>query len=200
MGFWAKLTIAALLILAVFYIKVSFFDSPKAETKLTVEEEIKEKPAKDKKNTEKKEAKAEQRKYAVVYFLGIDKNDSSLFKKAQREMPDGTSKLRFAMQQLIQGPSDYEKKQGAYSEVPQNTKILGISDVNGRVIIDLSSEIVQGGGADSLYSRIKQIIKTALVNAPDKSVYLYIDGKQADVLGGEGIMLTQPLNENSLDE
>ena len=33
-----------------------------------------------------------------------------------------------------------------------------------------------------------------------KPIYLYIDGKQAEVLGGEGIMITQPLSENSLDE
>ena len=30
--------------------------------------------------------------------------------------------------------------------------------------------------------------------------YLYIDGKQADVIGGDGIMITQPLSENSIGE
>ena len=29
---------------------------------------------------------------------------------------------------------------------------------------------------------------------------LYIDGKQADVIGGDGIMITQPLSENSIGE
>ena len=30
--------------------------------------------------------------------------------------------------------------------------------------------------------------------------YLYINGKQANVIGGEGIMIKQPLNERSFDE
>ena len=46
---------------------------------------------------------------------------------------------------------------------------------------------------------MKQFIKTALINSPNKPLYLYIDGKQAEVLGGEGIMISQPLKENSLD-
>ena len=195
MGFWAKFTIVALLLLAGFYI-FSFFEQP-VEKKLTREEQIKEEPVSDK--TPETAEKVKKQEYVTVYFLGLE-NNSSHFKKARREAPEDVSKLQFALQQLIQGPSDYEKKQGAYSEVPKNTRILRVSERKNEVIIDLSSEIAQGGGADSVYSRIKQIIKTALANSPKKPVYLYIDGKQADVLGGEGIMLSQPLRENSLDE
>ena len=69
-----------------------------------------------------------------------------------------------------------------------------------KVIVDLSSDFQYGGGADSLYSRVKQLIKTSLANSKNKPVYLYIDGKQANVIGGEGIMINQPLNEKSLDD
>ena len=47
--------------------------------------------------------------------------------------------------------------------------------------------------------RIKQIIKTAN-SYSSTPTYLYINGKQANVIGGEGVMLKQPLNERSLDE
>ena len=51
------------------------------------------------------------------------------------------------------------------------------------------------------YSRIKKLIKTILANnTSNKPVYLYLDGQQADVVGGEGIMIKQPLMENSLDD
>ena len=49
-----------------------------------------------------------------------------------------------------------------------------------------------------IIQRIYQIIKTAKQNTT-KPVYLYIEGSEAEVIGGEGIMINQPLNENSLD-
>ena len=45
----------------------------------------------------------------------------------------------------------------------------------------------------------EQLIKTAKANTK-LPVYLYINGKQADVIGGEGLMLKQPLRNNSLEE
>ena len=43
-----------------------------------------------------------------------------------------------------------------------------------------------------------QLIKTA-INNTDKKVYLHLDGKQVNIIGGEGIMISQPLNEKSLE-
>ena len=65
-------------------------------------------------------------------------------------------------------------------------------------MIDLSSAFEGGGGTESLYTRLNQLIKTATANT-NLPVYLYINGHQADVVGGEGIMIKQPLNERSLD-
>lgn len=199
MGFWSKLTIVILAVLAGFYIKSTFFDGMKVEKKLVAEEQIVQEPQSV--ATVKKETKAEVKKqeFVTVYFLGTDKQANNLFKKATREVPADSSKLKIALNQLILGPTSYEKGQGVYSEVPKTTKLLSIVE-DENIIINLSSDFVNGGGADSLYSRIKQVIRTTLANAPKKPIYLYIDGKQADVIGGEGIMITQPLNENSLDE
>ena len=46
-----------------------------------------------------------------------------------------------------------------------------------------------------MYQLIKTVNKNSL-----KPVYLYIDGQQANVIGGEGLMLKQPLRGNSLDD
>lgn len=200
MGFWSKLVILILAGLAFFYVKVNFFDNQpaKVEKKLVVEEQVA-MPKKVQEPTKKSEEKKVPKTYVTVYFLGMDKNDTGIFKKVQRELPQGQSKLKFALNQLVAGPTPYEKKLGVYSEIPKNVKILGIVESKNKIIIDVSSNIQNGGGADSIYSRMKQFIKTVLVNAPKKPVYLYIDGKQAEVLGGEGIMISQPLSENSLD-
>ncbi|CDC18791.1 MAG: GerMN domain-containing protein [Candidatus Gastranaerophilaceae bacterium] len=203
MGFWSKLVILALAALAFFYVKVNFFDTPhaKVEKKLVVEEQVAE-PVKKVEPTENKKQEEEKKvtkTYVTVYFLGMDKNDTGIFKKVKREVPQGQSKLKFALNQLMNGPSQYEKSVGVYSEIPKNVKILGIVESSNKIIIDVSGNIQTGGGADSIYSRMKQFIKTALANSPKKPIYLYIDGKQAEVLGGEGIMISQPLSENSLD-
>ena len=203
MGFWSKLEIKALAALAFFYVKVNFFDTPhaKVEKKLVVEEQVAE-PVKKVEPTENKKQEEEKKvtkTYVTVYFLGMDKNDTGIFKKVKREVPQGQSKLKFALNQLMNGPSQYEKSVGVYSEIPKNVKILGIVESSNKIIIDVSGNIQTGGGADSIYSRMKQFIKTALANSPKKPIYLYIDGRQAEVLGGEGIMISQPLSENSLD-
>ena len=68
-----------------------------------------------------------------------------------------------------------------------------------KIVIDLSSDFQYGGGTDSIYSRMMQLIKTSITNTENKKIYLYLDGKQVNVIGGEGIMITQPLTEQSLE-
>ena len=210
MGFWSKLVILTLAVLAFFYVKVNFFDTQhvKVEKKLVAEEQViepvqktAEKPkTSDKKTTATAKEQQKPQKFVTVYFLGMDKNNNSIFKTVKREVPSGKNELRYALTQLVAGPSQYEKSVGVYSEIPKNVQIMGVVESDKKIIIDVSGNIQTGGGADSLYSRFKQLIKTALANSsPKKPIYLYIDGKQAEVIGGEGIMITQPLSENSLD-
>ena len=202
MGFWSKLVILALAALAFFYVKVNFFDTPhaKVEKKLVVEEQVAEPvqkttAAQDKpKSTEPQKPKT----YVTVYFLGMDKNEAGIFKKVKRELPQGQTKLSYALNQLVAGPTPYEKKLGVYSEIPSGTEVLSIKEYPDKVVINLSAAFETGGGTDSLYKRLYQLIKTAKRNTT-LPVYLYIEGQKADVIGGEGIMLNQPLNDSSLD-
>ena len=110
-----------------------------------------------------------------------------------------TSCFKYAVEQLISAPSKWERSKGFTSEIPQSTKILSIRESKNAIMIDLSSDFESGGGAESTYARVKQIIKTSNANT-SLPVYLYINGKQANVIGGEGIMIKQPLNERSFDE
>lgn len=107
--------------------------------------------------------------------------------------------FEYAIKELLAAPSKWEKSKGFTSEIPQGTKLISIRESSGSVLIDISSDFETGGGAESTYMRIKQIIKTSNANT-SIPVYLYINGRQANVIGGEGVMLKQPLNERSLDE
>lgn len=141
------------------------------------------------------------KEYVNVVFIGQNENHEEVYKIVKREYdPDiDGSKLNYAINTLILGPKAGEKSKGIYSEIPSGTEVINVQEHPDKVIINLSSNFEYGGGTDSVYKRLYQLIKTAGRNT-EKPVYLYIEGKQADVIGGDGIMITQPLTENSLGE
>lgn len=145
------------------------------------------------------ETKKEEKETVEIYFLALDSNSNGIYKKVQREVPNGNKKLEYAIKELLNGPNIVEKSTGAYSEIPKSTKLLGIKENGNKIIIDLSSDFQYGGGTDSVYSRMMQLIKTSVSNTNNKNIYLYLDGKQVNFLGGEGIMISQPLTEKSLE-
>lgn len=150
-------------------------------------------------STQKPEEPA-KKTYINVFFIGQNDNKEEVYKAVNREYDQDTdgSKIKFAMQALISGPKQNEKSKGVYTEIPSGTKIISIQETPDKVVINLNSAFEQGGGTESIYKRLNQIIKTAKRNTA-KPVYLYIEGNKAEVIGGEGIMITQPLNENSLE-
>jgi len=142
--------------------------------------------------------KENSKEYATLYFLFIKDDGQNVFKQVHRELPADTDKTKFAIEELLKGPDFSENVQKYYTEIPKGTKLLSVTENPDKIIINLNSNFQNGGGADSLYSRVQQLIKTAIANSPNKPIYLYLDGKQADVIGGEGVMIKQPLDEKSL--
>ena len=136
--------------------------------------------------------------YVSIYLLFVKQNGENVFTKIPRELPKNKNKLTFAITELLKGPNASELSQKYYSEIPAETKLLSVMENEDKVIINLTSNFQYGGGSDSLYSRVQQLLKTVLANSPKKEVYLYLNGKQADVLGGEGLMIKQPLDERSI--
>ena len=135
-----------------------------------------------------------------VYFIGKNEHGEEVYKAVKREYSqdvDG-SKIRFAVTSLVNGPKPDEKQRGVYTEVPVDSKVINITEYSDKVIVNLNSAFVTGGGTESLYKRLYQLIKTVKLNST-LPVYLYVDGQRADVVGGEGIMLSQPLSNSSLD-
>lgn len=140
------------------------------------------------------------KEYVNVFFIGKNANNEEVYRAVKRlynKDVDG-SKIKYSMSSLILGPKPNEREKGVYTEIPAATQLISVVEKPDRVIINLSSAFATGGGSESIYKRLYQLIKTAQRNT-EKPVYLYMNGQQADVIGGDGIMLTQPLNENSLD-
>jgi spore germination protein GerM len=150
-------------------------------------------------NQYKEEEKSHETGMKNVKIFIVDKSGKIRSVNRACDKQSEKSCFEYAMKELVNGPTKWEKSAGFSSEIPQGTKVLSIRESAGSIMIDLSPNFESGGGAESTYTRIKQIIKTANANT-SVPTYLYINGKQANVIGGEGIMIKQPLNERSFDE
>ncbi|MCM1009782.1 MAG: GerMN domain-containing protein [Fusobacterium sp.] len=141
----------------------------------------------------------QESQFVNVFFIGQNKNGEEVYKAVKRKYDpavDGTP-VKFAITALFDGPKPEESKLGVYSEIPVGTRLLNVVDASDGVYINLSKHFETGGGTDSIYKRIFQLIKTTKYNT-NKPVYLLIENEKVEVLGGDGIMITQPLTENSL--
>ena len=148
----------------------------------------------------KNEIDNKPQEYVNIFFIGKNSNNEEVYKAVKRlynKDIDG-SKIKYAINSLILGPKPAEKAIGVYTEIPAGTRLIGIIEKADKVVINFSDAFGAGGGTESVYKRIYQLIKTAKRNT-DKPVYLQINGHQADVIGGDGVMITQPLSENSLE-
>lgn len=200
MNFAQKLGLFILILISVAYVYFSFFNSgeihfPSHNEDLPPEivDNVINPP------TEIPEEKPKTHEVKTIKIFVADTNGKlrSLSRKCDTSVEK--SCFEYAIRELVAAPSKWEKSKGFTSEIPTGTKILSIREGEGSIMIDLSSAFETGGGAESTYTRVMQVIKTARANT-NLPVYLYINGKQADVIGGEGIMVKQPLTERSLDD
>ncbi|MBR1753523.1 GerMN domain-containing protein [bacterium] len=193
MSILKKLVLIALVIGAVYCIMTVLMPSNPVE--------ITPAPQEPQKQTEPDQpAQPVEKETVSIYFIGQNSKKEDVYKIVKRdydEERDG-KKLDFAIHELLKGPSAKESALGIYTEIPKETKLRAISNLNGKKYIDLSVDFEQGGGTDGLYKRLYQLIKTINKNTTE-DVYLKIEGREVDVIGGEGIMLSQPLNSRSLD-
>lgn len=102
--------------------------------------------------------------------------------------------LEDTINELLKGPTKYELAHGVYSEIPADVKLMWVKDEDGKIIVNLTRNFEYGGGTSSIQNRIKQIKLTVDSFNQKKPVYLYLDGKQVEYMGGEGIYIEQPLN------
>ncbi|MCD8024223.1 MAG: GerMN domain-containing protein [Candidatus Gastranaerophilales bacterium] len=128
-----------------------------------------------------------------VKICMIDSNNKPIIVK--REANENS--LEYALKELMKGSTRTERLQGAYTEIPVGTKLLSFKDDGAKIAINLSKEFEGGGGAQSVQARLLQLVRTVNLYKENLPVYLYVEGKKVEYLGGEGIYVEQPLNEAS---
>jgi len=118
--------------------------------------------------------------------------DESLF--MVRHTQEATPRIgTAAMESLLAGPSTQEQAAAVGSQIPAGTQLLGLSVDSGVATVDLTSEFESGGGSASMNMRIAQIVYTLTQFPTVKGVLFQLDGQPVDVLGGEGVIVDQPV-------
>ncbi|MEH2023848.1 GerMN domain-containing protein [Nostoc sp.] len=104
--------------------------------------------------------------------------------------------LEAAFQSLLAGPTAGTDS----TTIPKGTKLLGLKAENNEVHVNLSEDFTSGGGSTSMMGRVGQVVYTATTLNPKAKVYIDVNGKPLDVLGGEGVEIQQPLTREQFQK
>jgi germination protein M len=104
-----------------------------------------------------------------------------------------------ALEALLAGPSAFEEEIGMTTAVPAGTRLLGVTLEGGVADVDLSGEFESGGGSLSMVARVAQVVFTATQFSQVDAVRFLIDGETVDAIGGEGVVVDEPLGREAFD-
>ncbi len=97
--------------------------------------------------------------------------------------------LETAVKSLLSGPQSSDND----TTIPPETKLLSLKLDKEGVHLNLSSEFTTGGGSASMMGRLAQLLYTATSLDANGKVWLSIEGEPLELLGGEGLIIEQPM-------
>ncbi len=126
-----------------------------------------------------------------IYWLNPTNNKIELATKTLNFQKSVKSEriLETAFEYLLTKPTDSNYT----TAIPKGTKLLGLEVDKEGIHINLSKEFVSGGGSASMSSRLAQVIYTATSSNSGERVWITVEGKPLENLGGEGIIVSQPM-------
>ena len=131
-----------------------------------------------------------------IYFSKLVGADV-IVEPVRRKLLKGQSPISQSLNELIAGPTKEEQDNGFYTEIPQGTRIIKITEEPDTVRININNQFASGGGSSSIEARLKELIYTSLDAEPIKKVYLDLDSEEVEILGGEGLEVIQPLTKEN---
>lgn len=123
-----------------------------------------------------------------VYFLSGEELKVGYVRQAE-----GLGVAAEALEALIAGPDADDEALGLHTEIPDGTELLGVDIVDNQATVDLSGEFESGGGTLSMSARLAQVVYTTSQFPSVEEVVIHLDGEPAEALGGEGLMIGDPL-------
>lgn len=101
---------------------------------------------------------------------------------------------------LLAGPMGAHQEAGDLTLIPEGTELLGVRRDGDILFVDLSSEFESGGGSMSMQMRLAQVVYTATQFDGIDSARIMIDGEMVDSIGGEGVIVSEPLTRRDYQD
>lgn len=135
----------------------------------------------------------------VTVFFSKYQGNRSILEDVERKIPQDTEAqpLRFALTELLKGPTSEERSQGFYSEIPRGTRLLGLKKEKSGMVINLSRQFASGGGSNSMQQRFQEVKKTAYSVDGVQKIRLAVEGQPLEFLGGEGLEVQESLQREA---
>ena len=128
-----------------------------------------------------------------VYFTKVTMDDAYII-GANREVQYTDSPLTATINKLLEGTNAVEDQKYIVTNIPDGTRLLSAKIVNKVAYLDFSSEFEENFyGKESTVSQLKQIVFTATEFDGVDAVQFLINGNKQDYLGGEGVLIGDPL-------
>ncbi|MBD2078929.1 GerMN domain-containing protein [Leptolyngbya sp. FACHB-17] len=137
-------------------------------------------------------------KTAQVYWLKDSATDLELapvavkVKSADRD----EARLTAAFNTLFSAAPSQDLSSG----VPKGTTLRSLKVKSDSIYVNLSKAFTSGGGSSSMTGRLAQVLYTATSLNPNAKVFLLVEGKPLTVLGGEGLIVDQPLTRSQFEQ
>lgn len=130
-----------------------------------------------------------------VFFTRSDGNAITLA-EVRRAVPRGGTEamIAAALNELLKGSTAEERARGLSTSIPPTTRLRGVEVSNGVVRADFSRDVEAGGGSASMLGRFWQIVYTATQFKDAPKVQILIEGQEREAMGGEGVIIGQPVS------
>lgn len=137
----------------------------------------------------------------IYLFLADERGEPGLLPVA-RALPDAAAVAPATLEALLAGPTADEAAAPNHllTAIPTGTRALGLVLEGNVATVDLSGEFGGGGGSESMLGRVAQVVYTLTALPGIEAVQFRIDGRPAEALGGEGIVLDEPQTREDYTE
>jgi spore germination protein GerM len=105
--------------------------------------------------------------------------------------------LKAAFEEMLKGSPE---SADLTSTIPVGTTLRQVAMKPDGVHVDLSQAFTSGGGSTSMIGRLGQVVYTATTLDPNATVWISVEGKPLEVLGGEGLMVDQPMTRSTFEQ
>ena len=109
-------------------------------------------------------------------------------------------KIKVTVALLLAGPTRAEKTTGYDSALPEGAEILGVRLEGDTAFLDFSPQIEEGGGTETMETRLRQIVYTATQFSGIERVRFLINGQPIKYFSGEGLTeVEKPVSRADLE-